>query len=168
MGDEQDKLKETKFSGHVLVAEDVKSNQMLIRRLLGKMGFEVTTAEDGNQAVQEALNRSFDLIFMDMHMPNMNGYEATKMLRDEGVETPIIALTAGAMSGDEDKCIRAGCDDYLSKPINRRKLQEKIRTYIPPEELALTSAAGLDKSDGLTQPCHDQTSGESQPENMKS
>ena len=158
MGDEQDKLRETRFSGHVLVAEDVRSNQMLVRWLLEKMGFEVTVAEDGNEAVQKALSRSFDLILMDMQMPNMNGFEATKALRNEGVKTPIIALTASAMSGSEGRCICAGCDDYLSKPIDRRKLQEKIHTYISPEEPALTGAVDLGKSDGLTQPGRDQTS----------
>ena len=139
--DEHDKLKEAKFSGHVLVAEDVRSNQMLVRWLLEKVGFDVTIAEDGNEAVQKALNRSFDLILMDIQMPNMNGYEATRKLRSEGVKTPIIALTASAMSGDEGKCICAGCDDYLSKPLNRQKLLGKIRKYLPVESKTLSEKA---------------------------
>jgi signal transduction histidine kinase/AmiR/NasT family two-component response regulator/HPt (histidine-containing phosphotransfer) domain-containing protein len=153
--DEHDKLKEAKFSGHVLVAEDVRSNQMLAKWLLEKVGFEVTVAEDGNEAVQKVRSRSFDLILMDIQMPNMNGYEATKTLRNEGVKTPIIALTASAMSGDEGKCICAGCDDYLSKPIGRRKLLEKIHKYLPAENKALTEKANSVKSqvDELAELC---------------
>lgn len=163
MGDERDKLKEAKFSGHVLVVEDVRSNQMLVRWLLEKVGFEVTIAEDGNEAVQKALNRSFDLILMDIQMPNMNGYAATRKLRDEGVKTPIIALTASAMSGAEGKCICAGCDDYLSKPLDRRKLLEKIRKYLPAENEALSEKANSVKSqvDELAKLCCNRTPQES-------
>ncbi len=163
MGDERDKLKEVKLSGHVLVAEDVRSNQMLVRWFLEKVGFEVTVAEDGNEAVQKALNRSFDLILMDIQMPNMNGYEATRKLRNEGVKTPIIALTASAMSGDEGKCVCAGCDDYLSKPLDRRKLLEKIRKHLPVENEALSEKANSVKSqvDDLANLCCDRISQES-------
>jgi len=163
MGDERDKLKEAKFSGHVLVAEDVRSNQMLVRWLLEKVGFEVTVAEDGNEAVQKALKRSFDLILMDIQMPNMNGYEATRKLRNEGVKTPIIALTASAMSGAEGKCICAGCDDYLSKPLDRRKLLEKIRKYVPAEDKAMSEKANSVKSqvDELAKLCRGQVPQES-------
>ena len=90
------------------------------------MGFEVTIAEDGNEAVQKALTQEFDLILMDMMMPNMNGYEATEQLRKEEITTPIIALTANAMKGDDKKCIEAGCDDYLSKPIKATDLYDVI------------------------------------------
>nr|MBC8218033.1 PAS domain S-box protein [Planctomycetota bacterium] len=127
-----------KFSGHVLVAEDVETNQVLAKALLNRMGLEVTIAVDGNDTVQKALAQDFDLIFMDIQMPNMNGYEATKTLRNEGVKTPIIALTASAMSGDEGKCICAGCDDYLTKPLDRRKLLETMRKYLPVENEALS------------------------------
>jgi len=153
--DEHDKLKEAKFSGHILVAEDVRSNQMLAKWLLEKVGFEVTVAEDGNEAVQKVRSRSFDLILMDIQMPGMNGYEATKTLRNEGVKTPIIALTASAMSGDEGKCICAGCDDYLSKPIDRRKLLEKIHKYLSAENKALSEKANSVKSqvDELAELC---------------
>ena len=119
-----------KFSGKVLVAEDVKTNQMLIRMLLEKMGIEVTIAEDGNQVMQKVLAQKFDLILMDIQMPNMDGYEATKALRAEGMTIPIVALTAGAMKGDDKKCIEAGCDDYLSKPILYPKLIEMLGKYL--------------------------------------
>jgi CheY-like chemotaxis protein len=133
---ENDTLLQTKFSGQVLVAEDVLTNQLLIQHLLEKMGFEVTLVDDGNKCVQRALSRSYDLIFMDMQMPNMNGYEATRLLRGKSVDTPIIALTANAMAGDEGRCICAGCDDYLPKPIDRRLLTETILKHIAPKTQA--------------------------------
>jgi len=129
--DDREKAEPCKFTGHVLVAEDVKTNQMLIKFLLGGMGLKVTIAEDGSQAVEKALAEELDVIFMDMQMPNMNGYDATRALREKGITTPIVALTANAMQGDEKKCTEAGCDDYLTKPLDRGELMEKIRKYLP-------------------------------------
>ena len=118
------------FSGHVLVTEDIRTNQILIETLLNKMGVDVTIAEDGDDAVKEVLAQDFDLILMDMQMPRMNGYETTAALRKEGITTPIIALTANAMKGDDKKCLQAGCDGYLSKPIDRTKLVEMLDKYL--------------------------------------
>lgn len=118
------------LSGHILVAEDCKANQMLIRILLEKMGIKVTIVENGELAVQQALAGNYDLILMDMQMPVMNGYEATKRLRTEGMDIPVVALTASTMVGDRDKCIEAGCDDYLTKPIDRNKLVEMLQKYL--------------------------------------
>ncbi|UCE48971.1 MAG: response regulator [Phycisphaerales bacterium] len=134
------------FSGHVLVAEDVRTNQLLCKSLLSRMGLEVTIAEDGDQAVQKALTGAFDIILMDIQMPNMNGYEATRTLRKKGITTPIIALTANAMKGDDKKCIESGADDYLSKPLERQRLFEKIRRYLPSEERALSEKIDSAKS----------------------
>ena len=78
---------------------------------------------------------SYDLIFMDIQMPNMNGLEATATLRKNAIETPIIALTANAMKGDDEKCFNAGCDGYLTKPINRKKLLEMIEKYLSTNEI---------------------------------
>jgi signal transduction histidine kinase/CheY-like chemotaxis protein/HPt (histidine-containing phosphotransfer) domain-containing protein len=128
--DDSGKTAKTKFTAKVLVAEDVETNQMLIRSLLEKKGIEVTIANDGNQAMQNALAGEFDLIFMDIQMPYLDGYEATRALRAEGVTTPIIALTANAMKGDDKKCIEAGCSDYMSKPIDRKKLIEMLDKYL--------------------------------------
>ena len=128
--DESEKADKVKFFGKVLVAEDVKTNQMLIRSMLEKMGIEVTIADDGSLAIQKALAGEFDLILMDIQMPNMDGYEATKALRAEGLATPIIALTANAMKGDETKCIKAGFDGYLSKPVDRYKLTRILGNYL--------------------------------------
>jgi signal transduction histidine kinase/ActR/RegA family two-component response regulator len=118
------------FNGKILVAEDNPSNQKLITILLQKMGLEVTISDDGQKAVEKCAEESFDLILMDMQMPNMNGYDATRQLRSQGLETPIIAVTANAMMGDEEKCLDAGCDGYISKPIDRNRLSEVIGQYI--------------------------------------
>jgi PAS domain S-box-containing protein len=124
------KKAQPKFSGHVLVAEDVKTNQMLAKAMLSRMGLEVTIAADGSDAVQKARAHDFDLILMDIQMPGMDGYQATRTLRREGIKTPIVAVTAHAMKGDDQKCIEAGCDDYLPKPLDRRRLLEKIQKYL--------------------------------------
>jgi len=127
--------KHARFSGCALVAEDVKSNQMFMKALLERMGLKITIAENGAEAVDKALSQKFDLIFMDIQMPQVNGYEATRILRSKGIKTPIVALTAGAMEGDDKKCIEAGCDDYLSKPIEHSKLIEALSKYLENDAL---------------------------------
>ncbi len=122
------------FSGKVLLAEDIKTNQVLMTKMLTKTGLEVTLADDGNQALQKALSQSFDLILMDMQMPHMNGYDATRALKQQGCQTPIVALTANAMKGDETKCLAAGCDGYLTKPIDRGELMRIITKTLQPEQ----------------------------------
>ena len=131
MSQQNDKFGDFKFTGRVLVAEDVKTNQILIKTLLVNMGADVTIVEDGDEAVEEALNHEFDLIFMDIQMPRMNGYDATKALKKAGMTTPIVALTATAMKGDEEKCLEAGCDGYLAKPIDQTQLVELLSKYLP-------------------------------------
>ncbi len=123
---------QAEFSGNCLVAEDIVANQMVIKRLLEKAGAEVAVVNDGVEAVQQAQSKSFDLIFMDMMMPNMNGYEATKAIRKAGMTMPIVALTADAMKGDDKKCLEAGCNDYMAKPIERKKLYEMLDKYLSP------------------------------------
>ena len=134
---DEEKVGQAEFYGNVLVAEDSKTNQVLIEALLEQFGLHVTIVEDGNEAVQKTMAQQFDLIFMDMMMPNMNGYEATKVLRKDNVKTPIVALTANAMKDDDKKCFKAGCDDYLSKPIKRSELLKTIGKYLPSKEPAL-------------------------------
>ncbi len=119
-----------RFSGKILVAEDTATNQLLIKLLLEKLGLEVTIAENGRQAVEMASQDIFDMIFMDMQMPEMSGYEATEALRKKGLLTPIIALTASAMKGDENKCIGSGCNAYLCKPVERKVLVETVRRFL--------------------------------------
>jgi len=143
---ENDKPEQVEFSGNCLVVEDVVTNQRLITLMLEKAGVEVAIADDGIEAIRQAQSKSFDLIFMDIQMPNMNGYEATKALREAGMTTPIVALTANAMKGDEKKCLEAGCDDYLAKPIEREKLFEMLDKYLSPtfEEKDCSVAGKID------------------------
>ncbi len=118
------------MSGKVLVAEDNRANQTLVKLMLEKMGFEVTIANDGRQAFEIVSRQPHDLILMDIQMPRMNGYEATEAIRRKGIRIPIIALTANAMKGDDKKCFDAGCDAYVAKPVDRTKLFELMRKYI--------------------------------------
>jgi len=129
--DESWKAETTLFSGRVLVAEDVEGNQKLMKLMLSKLGVDVAIATDGNQAVQKALSQQFDLVLMDMQMPHMNGYEATRALKRQGYKAPIVALTANAMKGDDQKCMEAGCDGYLTKPLDRRELPRLLAKYLP-------------------------------------
>ncbi len=162
---EMDEVKQAKLSGCILVAEDARTNQVLIKSLLKRLGMKVTIAEDGNQAVQEAMSKQFDLIFMDIEMPNMNGYEATMALRKEGLKTPIVALTAYAMKGDDEKCFAAGCDDYISKPIDRNKLFEILNKYLSAGSEDICRQVDSVKSDveQLSRLCSESTSTDDAP-----
>ena len=119
-----------KLSGKVLVAEDIKVNQMVVCSFLRKVGIEPDVANDGKEAVQLATSVDYDLILMDIHMPNMNGYEATKKLRDRELTIPIIALTASTMREEIEMCIQAGCTEHLAKPINRKLFYDLLRKYL--------------------------------------
>ncbi len=113
----------------ILLVEDGPDNRKLFGLTLRKAGFLLTAAEDGAEGVRAVLQReatadAFDLILMDMQMPTMDGYEATRRLREAGVQTPIVALTAHAMAEERERCLEAGCDDFATKPIPRRELVE--------------------------------------------
>jgi PAS domain S-box-containing protein len=117
----------------VLVVDDGDTNRKLIRLVLGRAGAEVEQAENGQQAVERALAESFDVILMDMQMPVMDGYAATRKLRSRGLTIPIIALTANAMKGDDLKCLEAGCSGYLSKPIDQDLLLTTVSRVLDGE-----------------------------------
>ncbi len=118
----------------ILVADDVEINQMLARHLMESWGFKVTVAENGKQVIQEVLNDQYDLILMDIQMPEMDGVEATRQIRRLTDKTkasvPIVALTANLLEGDSDRYIAAGMNDYLAKPIDEKKLFEIISKNI--------------------------------------
>ena len=114
----------------VLLAEDNLVNRNLATMQLTKLGFTVKTVENGQEAVEMALRDNYALIFMDCQMPVMDGFEATRTIRKAestlGRHIPIVAMTANAMEGDRDKCISAGMDDYISKPVRIKNLREAL------------------------------------------
>ena len=116
----------------ILLAEDNRVNQKLATGVLERMGHQVTLAENGQQAVEFVQQETYDLVLMDVQMPEKDGFEATREIRAmeaiTGMHIPIIAVTAHAMKGDEERCLAAGMDDYLSKPIRAQQLAEKCRS----------------------------------------
>jgi CheY-like chemotaxis protein/HPt (histidine-containing phosphotransfer) domain-containing protein len=113
-----------------LLAEDNPANQELFKLYLRNVGANTTTVENGAQAVDEAMTRKFDLILMDMQMPVMSGVAAVKELRGNGYRGPIVALTANSTIGDRDACLWAGCNDYLSKPVDRSRFMNILSEYL--------------------------------------
>ncbi|MEY4513267.1 MAG: hypothetical protein RLZZ450_5389 [Pseudomonadota bacterium] len=134
--------------GRVLLAEDGRDNQILIGTLLRKYGFEVEVVDNGKRALRHALDaadnqRPFDVVLMDMQMPELDGYAATAKLREKGYPGVIVALTAHALPGERGRCLAAGCDDYLTKPIDRATLITAMKKHVrralssrPPSDIA--------------------------------
>ncbi len=164
----QNDLEVMRFDAKVLVAEDVPTNQMLIKLIMGESGIDVDIASNGLEAVEKYRTGSYDVVFMDIHMPVCNGINATKMIREHEQmtmrpRTPIIALTADAIKGEKEHLLAEGMDDYITKPIDREALNAIFRKYIHveaagdvPEHSAGSRNAGFDiqgmaKSLGITE-----------------
>ncbi len=118
------------LKGRVLVVEDNVHNLRLLSILLRRLNLDVTTATNGQQVLNMVQNDSWDLILMDMELPVMSGFEAVTLLRQQGVTTPIVALTAHAMAGDRQRCLNAGCDNYLTKPLKQDALYQLLLKYL--------------------------------------
>ena len=120
----------------ILVCEDNPINQKLARRVLEKEGHEVTLADDGSKGLAILADHQFDLIFMDVQMPNMDGFEATAAIRamekakGDGSHVPILAMTANTMKGDKERCLDAGMDGYVGKPASVKEIREAIETTL--------------------------------------
>ena len=117
----------------ILVVEDQEDNRQILRDLLGSVGYEMTEAENGEQALAAVKAQPPDLILMDIQLPLLDGYEATRRIKADPQlkHIPIIVVTSYALSGDEAKARAAGCDDYVTKPFSPRELLAKIREYLP-------------------------------------
>jgi CheY-like chemotaxis protein/HPt (histidine-containing phosphotransfer) domain-containing protein len=124
----------------VLIADDNPTNQKLVELLLAQERHRVTTVGNGRQAVEEAATQPFDLILMDVQMPDMDGFQATAAIREReratGTHTPIVALTAHAMAGDRERCLAAGMDEYLAKPLRPADLMATIARLFPADAAA--------------------------------
>ena len=121
------------MSRRILVVEDTEDNRQIIRDLLSSVGYELIEAVDGASGVALAQKERPDLILMDIQLPEIDGYEATRQIRaiPELAKVPIIAVTSYALSGDEAKARAAGCDGYVAKPFSPRQLLAKIREFLP-------------------------------------
>lgn len=116
----------------ILVAEDNSVNQRVAQRMLERLGYDVDIAENGRRAVDALTTQRYDAILMDCSMPEMNGFEATREIRQRhGTKTVIIAMTASALPDDAELCRRAGMDDYLTKPVNTERLRTVLERWIP-------------------------------------
>ena len=134
--------------GRVLVVDDAEENRELIQLVLEDVGLEVSGAENGQVGADMAVAGGFDLVLMDMQMPVMDGYTATRLLRERGYERPIIALTANAMKGFERKCLDAGCSGYLPKPIDIDHLIERLAEDLGGVRGAKPARPGAASSEG--------------------
>ncbi len=114
----------------ILYIEDNPQNMRLVRKILQHVGFEVLEAENGETGVKVALDAEPDLILMDINLPDIDGLEATKRIKSRYPRMPIVALTANAMYGDEERILAAGCDGYLSKPVSKEQLLSKLSEFL--------------------------------------
>lgn len=126
----------------VLVVEDAPENQMLLQHFLAIAGATVKVADNGQEGVQKALAEEFDVVLMDIQMPVLDGYQATRQLRSRAYNKPILALTAHALKEERDRCLAAGCNDHLTKPLNREELLSRIAHFSQPQVTTSALAPG--------------------------
>jgi two-component system cell cycle response regulator DivK len=121
------------MSGCILVVEDQMDNRQILRDLLGNAGYTLVEAENGEEALAAVAKQRPDLILMDIQLPVMDGYEATRRIKSDTAtkSIPIIVITSYALSGDEGKARAAGCDAYVTKPYSPRQLLAKVREFLP-------------------------------------
>ena len=127
----------------ILIVEDNEDNWQILSRRLRRRGYDVVIARDGKQGLTMAKSDRPDLILMDMNLPLLDGWEATRLIKSttRGKATPVIALTAHALTGDRDKALEAGCDDYHTKPVELPRLLEQIEAQLQKRAAALAAAA---------------------------
>lgn len=119
----------------ILLAEDDPINQMAVKALLDQLGLSVVCVQNGREAVNEMTRNSYDLILMDLQMPELDGFQATRLIRKMAGDigrTPIIALTAHTLEKDRDRCLDSGMNEFLSKPIDSNRLMQILSTYLRP------------------------------------
>lgn len=120
---------------NILYVEDNPDNMLLVKRVLQSRGYKVLEAQNGTEGLSMAERHEVDLILLDINLPDINGYEVARRLRSSGktelTYIPIIAITANALKGDAEKALAAGCDVYMSKPINIRELYARVEAYVP-------------------------------------
>jgi CheY-like chemotaxis protein len=135
------------IGGHVLLVEDNAVNRQVAQRLLSLVGVSFEIAENGKEAIDRLEHGQFDAVLMDCQMPILDGYGATRAVRrleSDGARkghVPIVAMTANAMAGDREKCLAAGMDDYMSKPLNRALLEQMLRKWLPKTATSRAHAA---------------------------
>ncbi|HET7921730.1 MAG TPA: ATP-binding protein, partial [Gammaproteobacteria bacterium] len=143
------------LGGHVLLVEDHPVNQKVAQKLLERLGLSVDVAENGEVALEKLRERPYAMVLMDCQMPVLDGYSATRRLREieagqNKPRTPVIAMTAHAMSGDRERCLQAGMDDYLSKPLDRQLLEETLTRWMQQSPHAAASVATSDPALAVT------------------
>lgn len=118
----------------ILLVEDQFINQKLMKNVLEKSGYEVTGISDGESALELLKNNKYDIILMDIQMPELNGYEVTKRFREMEKETgnftPILAMTANSLAGDREKSLESGMNDYIAKPLNMTEINTRIEALL--------------------------------------
>ena len=124
-------ITQTLHPGKILIVDDSQDNRDLVVQYLVRLGFKTETASSGPEALAKVAASTYQVMLLDLQMPNMDGFEALRELRMRDYQGPVIAFTAHAMKGDRERCLDAGFDDYLSKPINKTTLKKVLGRFFP-------------------------------------